>query len=609
MILDMPLTGEDAPPVEDDRFVIVCDGMGSASQEFCVEGEVHTQAYFASRAVIDIAKDFIDERYEDIMSSFEGDLSEIARDMADAIEISLNEYAVKNGINMDSLNVRGDVVRLLPTTLAACVFREDVDHVDVVCLWAGDSRCYSLDSANGLRQLSKDDSITDGDAMDDLLSDSPMSNFISLSHEFHINWCTHRVPKPCIVFSASDGCFAYLGSPMELELIMTPPSDAVEFDLVASMERGLEHRPFDDRTFAGRMFGMAEPDMPRLFGERHDSLASVLEPGFAAIREYDETRAERRRIRALEMTPENIADLTAAKDRVRTAEREKNRIMTEIWAGSFKETYRAKPLSSGTSSVVETVPVTPITAPVTSVVEPTPPEMPDPPTMPEPMDPEFIVSVDDDMRTDLAGVSIKNHRVVGQWGIVDGYLVAKAVRYKNDESEYILYARPEQPCDTFQDRDLRKVLKHIRSGCVDPIMVELKSGYTIIRYNIHREGSPVEAGSDEMLRMFLKLAQTLQGIHQRSVTHNSVCPANVCIYVGKDGYGCSLRGWHTARHCDRSDDEFEKGVMRDLFGLATVMSSLAPWDAGIMALSEDVLHGRCTTDNDLIKRMKEMRRV
>ena len=109
--------------------------------------------------------------------------------------------------------------------------------------------------------------------------------------------------------------------------------------------------------------------------------------------------------------------------------------------------------------------------------------------------------------------------------------------------------------------------------------------------------------------MFLKLAQTLQGIHQRSVTHNSVCPANVCIYVGKDGYGCSLRGWHTARHCDRSDDEFEKGVMRDLFGLATVMSSLAPWDAGIMALSEDVLHGRCTTDNDLIKRMKEMRRV
>ena len=107
MILDMPLTGEDAPPVEDDRFVIVCDGMGSASQEFCVEGEVHTQAYFASRAVIDIAKDFIDERYEDIMSSFEGDLSEIARDMADAIESSLNEYAVKNGINMDSLNSGG----------------------------------------------------------------------------------------------------------------------------------------------------------------------------------------------------------------------------------------------------------------------------------------------------------------------------------------------------------------------------------------------------------------------------------------------------------------------------------------------------------------------
>ena len=112
----------------------------------------------------------------------------------------------------------GTLRRDLPTTLALIEYRAThaVGTVDAIARWAGDSRCYLLDPANGLQQLSRDDSDVN-DALEILVADQPMTNLVSATADFTIH--EHRIvaPQPCVLVCATDGFFNYVESPAMFE--------------------------------------------------------------------------------------------------------------------------------------------------------------------------------------------------------------------------------------------------------------------------------------------------------------------------------------------------------------------------------------------------------
>ena len=114
----------------------------------------------------------------------------------------------------------GNMIELLPTTLAMAIFRKNGGFLDVRVIWAGDSRVYLLTPVDGLSQLSEDDVDGEFDAMK-ALGQSNMNNNVTgegMDH-FHLNYVEYKIPiqEGFILFAASDGCFDYIESPMQFE--------------------------------------------------------------------------------------------------------------------------------------------------------------------------------------------------------------------------------------------------------------------------------------------------------------------------------------------------------------------------------------------------------
>ncbi len=112
--------------------------------------------------------------------------------------------------------MKGSMSRVLPTTLAmALVQTMDKKKLSVSCVWAGDSRVYIL-TPTGLAQLTPDD-CTQPDPMENLYDDGILTNILSADGKYELHTMEFAVNAPCVVFSATDGCFGYLFSPMEFE--------------------------------------------------------------------------------------------------------------------------------------------------------------------------------------------------------------------------------------------------------------------------------------------------------------------------------------------------------------------------------------------------------
>ena len=138
-----------------------------------------------------------------------------------AAEIKLdinNELAEQYKIlGEEESGVKSRLARILPCTLAA-VFAEVIETNQIRCIsfWAGDSRTYVFRTC-GLQQTSRDDIRGQGDPFDALMNDSRLSNLVSLSADYVIHASETMLTEPCIVLTASDGCFSYFKSPMEFE--------------------------------------------------------------------------------------------------------------------------------------------------------------------------------------------------------------------------------------------------------------------------------------------------------------------------------------------------------------------------------------------------------
>lgn len=287
-LVHKPLSGhdEDAPPFADNKMIVVCDGLGGGGQNrYSLGGETHTSAYLGSRKISQAFRQYCDMNYDKICYSMENP-KKIITDLKKYISESLTDFVIENGLKN---SIRGKSMQMLPSTLAAIVYKVCNEHIDALVISAGDSRAYMLTPDNGLQQLSEDDVFDDVDAYS---KSATMTNNIRQDGEYHINYAYYKLPLNCILFVSSDGCFDYVSTPMEWEYILetaivncknilNSEHDALGESIGAILEkRGLK----DDCTIAGTIFGFSESDeLRRKFFDRGKIIQSCYTTPYSEI--------------------------------------------------------------------------------------------------------------------------------------------------------------------------------------------------------------------------------------------------------------------------------------------------------------------------------------
>jgi serine/threonine protein phosphatase PrpC len=256
--------GEDADPIlrvgPDLGLLGVFDGMGGAGgRVYDTPDGRHTGAYIASR----FARNVVERLMLELIKpewNLDGPATaaELQRVLASSLAARLAE------LNPPETTLRSKLVKALPTTMTLAVLqRTDPATSRYAChlFWAGDSRAYVADPETGLHQLSSDDLRSRGDAMRNLTDDSVMSNCISADTEFHVNHRQVELQAPFLLLCATDGCFAYLRSPMHFEhLLLSSLQDA--------RDGGAPGLPGDDAAMALLGLGADLDRFRKLFKDR-----------------------------------------------------------------------------------------------------------------------------------------------------------------------------------------------------------------------------------------------------------------------------------------------------------------------------------------------------
>lgn len=187
-----------------------CGGAG-ARKHSCYAG--HTEAYMASRFC---AGAF----YDQFRKLFP--CNQTADNLAEAVFAPetaqrLADFAPPK--DESSFQIKGSSIRTLPSTAAVALIQQgDNGTVLVTAIWAGDSRVYIMD-ASGLAQLTVDDT-TVTDPMTNIYEDGILKNIICSDKPVKLHCKTITMCEPFVVFSATDGCFGYLSTPMEFEGVL-----------------------------------------------------------------------------------------------------------------------------------------------------------------------------------------------------------------------------------------------------------------------------------------------------------------------------------------------------------------------------------------------------
>lgn len=291
--------GEDAPPVNKDGIMVICDGTGATGQaEHTIMGEVYTSAYLGSRITSKIATDFLSQNYEQLIGSFSDidGMQKVVLELGKTIRRGLIEYVQKNEL---TLTVHGKSFKLLPTTFTAVVYKAYEEKIHAIVLSAGDSRALWWD-ADGLHQLS----IEDSDNKTLSVGDCSVSNCISADGNFQISFSSHELPPKGILLATSDG-FTDPIKPFDQERYLIEwmgnfdnICEQNSHQLSAEISRKMDEIGFtrrDDCSIAGAILGYSsEEELKDAFRKRYKSqlVEAYLKPYKELSSQYKETETE-----------------------------------------------------------------------------------------------------------------------------------------------------------------------------------------------------------------------------------------------------------------------------------------------------------------------------
>lgn len=224
----IPGEGEDAPPIvvlyetENEAALLgVFDGLGGAGGRIheTDAGERHSGAYFAARIARAVSLAYFRDNSPQLFDETfdpQGFVEGLQRELL--IRLQRHARDLKGGVT----RLRGSIISTLPTTVALAYLETNTvtGYLGGLVIWSGDSRAFVLTPDKGLKQITVDDLRVQGDAYDNLIQDSPMSNYASADRPFHHNYRVFSLPLPGIVLAATDGCYHYLPTPMHWEFLL-----------------------------------------------------------------------------------------------------------------------------------------------------------------------------------------------------------------------------------------------------------------------------------------------------------------------------------------------------------------------------------------------------
>lgn len=301
--INKPLKGhdEDAPAYADDKLLIVCDGLGGSGQNIhTIDGLSKTSAYFGSRILSQTCIGFFRNKYDEICENFQNP-GNIINELKKYIINELSLYVINN--QLKNL-IKGKSIQMLPSTMVAIIYKKHDDYTEALVVSAGDSRAFVLTDDKGLQQLSKDDVFGE---TDEYSKTTTMSNNICHGNDFHINYRYYKLPKKCLLFVCSDGCFDYVDTPMEFEyrmdysickseekIAVSPEGTAMNYGQILGEIYGgiLEQSGLkDDCTVAGAVLGYESPqEMKKLFSARAKVVTTDYRKTYREYREQDVIR-------------------------------------------------------------------------------------------------------------------------------------------------------------------------------------------------------------------------------------------------------------------------------------------------------------------------------
>ena len=201
--------GAEIPGGKRNYLIAVTDGCGGSGGVLYKEFENWTGARIASHEVgRELCRWFLQPEVHSL------NVQKQAEALQSYLFTHLQEFARKLP---KSSFVRSSMIIELPTTIAAITASISSPKEALLrYFWAGNTRGYYLGS-NGLRQITWDDTTGNLDPYEDLQKDGILCNVANASKPFTIHFREIKASEPCIVFAASDGCFSYFRSPLELE--------------------------------------------------------------------------------------------------------------------------------------------------------------------------------------------------------------------------------------------------------------------------------------------------------------------------------------------------------------------------------------------------------
>ena len=255
--------GEDSEPIlistESSAITGVYDGMGGSGASLCTsefEGQ-HTKAYVASRIIREAINNHV---------SNQGtiDSETLKRICVERLNREISNYPSPKSM------LKSKLLRNYPTTFTLAVANHRKGNIIIDSYWAGDSRNY-LWIKDGFYQITKDDLVNNSDPLDNLTSDSALSNCVCADKDFTINHIGVKIDKqPYVILSATDGCFGYCRTPMHFEYLLASSlfSSNNQEDWARTMKEQIQEISGDDFSLSIIAMGFKDfIELKRLLGK------------------------------------------------------------------------------------------------------------------------------------------------------------------------------------------------------------------------------------------------------------------------------------------------------------------------------------------------------